>query len=218
MAMMRVLYQDGDDKETLPECSIHSQLRLGSKEEEIFQYSFDNMLRTARRCERLQQDQLASPKTYPDVLLNYDKTKCAACPFPCTSAHELTAGGAGPGLTSVTGAWWSSALPPPRPAKMLSKPTGSCIVGRKKPRATISLSLRHSITRGGLSIAPPPSICSYLRDMLSLVFVQRRRHRQILFERTVHRFASQRLVCATLQRGAPDLFDSASLHVWRVTW
>eukprot|EP01045_Picozoa_sp_COSAG04_P004421 COSAG04_NODE_191_length_20909_cov_11.119077_15_plen_891_part_00 len=147
---------DGDDKETLPECSIHSQLRLGSKEEEIFQYSFDNMLRTARRRERFQQDQLASPKTYPDVLLNYDETKCATCPFPCTSAHELTAGGAGPGLTSVTGAWWSSALPPPRPAKMLSKPTGSCIAGRKKLRATISLSLRHAITRGGLSIAPPP--------------------------------------------------------------
>ena len=80
--------QDGDDKETLPECSIHSQLRLGSKEEEIFQYSFDNMLRTARRCERLQQDQLASPKTYSDVLLNYDETKCATCPFPCTSTHD----------------------------------------------------------------------------------------------------------------------------------
>ena len=76
--------QDGDDKETLPECSIHSQLRLGSKEEEVFQYSFDNMLRTARRRERFQQDQLASPKTYPDVLLNYDETKCVTRPFPCT--------------------------------------------------------------------------------------------------------------------------------------
>ena len=47
----------------------------------------------------------------------------------------------------------------------------------------------------------PPSICSYLRDMISSLFVQRQRHRQILFERTVHRFASQRLVCATSNVG-----------------